>query len=255
MPASAVRFALPIALLLLVQGAARAAPLQWEGTFSFEFLTGLPSFRDEGGGGVASVNASSGGLPAHLETLHLAANRQKCLATVETGLLTQGPPLTLTASLDTGTFSTWTFGFGHFPTSTTVPTKHLTPLHQIHRLSIQAAPWTIRTATGHGFYPPFFDGNDMTTPVSAARRGFAHAPASTTTSTARIGGILQMVTPRQVRRDTWYERPVGYWSHLRWVYGGFAVLTVRFIPEPGVGLLLATGIAGLVAIGRRRMRE
>jgi len=39
------------------------------------------------------------------------------------------------------------------------------------------------------------------------------------------------------------------------VYGGFAVLTVRFVPEPGVGLLLATGIAGLVLIGRQRMRK
>jgi len=87
------------------------------------------------------------------------------------------------------------------------------------------------------------------------RRGFARAPGSTTTSTAQIGGMLQMVTPMQVRRDTWTEHPGSPWWHSGHVYGGFAVLMVRFIPEPGVGLLLATGIRGLVLIGRQRMRK
>lgn len=36
---------------------------------------------------------------------------------------------------------------------------------------------------------------------------------------------------------------------------GFAVQTLRFVPEPGGLLLLATGIAGLVIVGRRKMRE
>jgi hypothetical protein len=67
--------------------------------------------------------------------------------------------------------------------------------------------------------------------------------------------MLQMVTPMQVRRDSWYERPGGSWSHFGYVYGGFAVLAICFILEPGIGLLLATGLVGLVAIGRQRMRR
>lgn len=158
-------------------------------------------------------------------------------------------------SQSTDTYLTFVTSFVHTPGSGTTPWPHSTPALLIRQLSIQGAPWTINTATASGSYPPFFDGNDLTRPVTATRRGFAHAPASGTTSTAQIGGMLQMVTPMQVRWDHWYERPGRYWSHLRWVYGGFAVLRIRFIPEPGVGLLLATGIAGLVAIGRRRMRR
>jgi hypothetical protein len=128
---------------------------------------------------------------------------------------------------------------------------------EIRWLSIQAAPWTIKTATASAVDPPIFHWRTDEPPpssVTATRRGFAHAPASTTTSTAQPGGVLQMVTPMQVRVDHWRFR---YGSDYRygWAAGGFAVLTLRFIPEPGVGLLLATGIAGLVAIGRQRMRK
>jgi hypothetical protein len=335
MPGRTVHLAFSIALLLLAQGAARAASLQWEGTFSFQFLGGLPSFQAEGGG-IASVNASSGGLPAHLSTLRLAGSRHN-LSLAEVRPITDPDVvdpginlgLVVTATPGTGTFSaisggaastappgaralpvrglirlqmltgpeaqgqagaasdpdasfTWvtvngaTAGVGvggryysqttgtyltfitsfiHTLSSGTVPWRHTTPAYEIRQLSIQGAPWTIKTATASGVYPPFFDGNDMTTLVTATRRGFAHAPASTTTSTAQIGGMLQMVTPMQVRWDSWYERPGDSWSHQGFVYSGFGVLTIRFIPEPGIGLLLATGLAGLVAIGRRRMRR
>jgi len=335
MPGRAVHLAFSFALVLLAQGAARAAPLQWEGTFSFQFLAGLPSFQAESGG-IASVNASSGGVPAHLSTLRLAESRQR-LSLAEVRLITDpdviDPGISLgllvTATPGTGTFSaisggaastappgaralpvrglirlqmltgpeaqgragvasdpdasfTWltvngaTAGVGvggryysqttgtyltfvtsliHTPGSGTAPWRHTTPAYRIRQLSIQGAPWTIKTATASGVVPPFFDDNDMTSPVSATRRGFAHAAASTTTSTAQIGGMLQMVTPMQVRWDAWYERPGDSWSHQGFVYGGFGLLTIRFIPEPGAGLLLATGLAGLIAIGRRRMRK
>jgi len=323
MPGRTTRFACSIALVLLAQGAARAAPLQWEGTFSFQFLAGLPSFQAESGG-IATVNASSGGVPAHLSTLRFAESRQRLslaevrlitdpdvidpgismglvlTATPGTGTLsagarampvrgllrlqtltgTAGPGRAAAAGPDasftwvtvngatagvgvggryysqtTGTFLTFITSFIHTPSSGTSPWPHSTPAYEIRQLSIQGAPWTINTATASAVYPPFFGDSDMPSLVSATRRGFAHATASTTTSTAQIGGMLQMVTPMQVRWDYWYERPGDYWSHVGFVFGGFGVLTIRFIPEPGIGLLLATGLVGLVVIGRQRMRK
>jgi hypothetical protein len=35
----------------------------------------------------------------------------------------------------------------------------------------------------------------------------------------------------------------------------FARLSIRFIPEPGMLLLLGSGVAGLVLLGRHRMRK
>jgi len=36
------------------------------------------------------------------------------------------------------------------------------------------------------------------------------------------------------------------------VLPAFGILTLQFVPEPGTLILLGSGIAGLVAIGRRR---
>ncbi|NIV49581.1 MAG: hypothetical protein GWN46_23675, partial [Gammaproteobacteria bacterium] len=63
--------------------------------------------------------------------------------------------------------------------------------------------------------------------VTATRRGFAHAPVSTTTSTAQPGGVLQMVTPMQIRVDHWTFR-YGPDYRYGWAAGGFGVLTIRF---------------------------
>jgi hypothetical protein len=50
-------------------GSASAAPLNWAGTFS-TILADLGVISN-GGGGVATVNDSAGGVPAHLQTLRL----------------------------------------------------------------------------------------------------------------------------------------------------------------------------------------
>ena len=56
-------------------------------------------------------------------------------------------------------------------------------------------------------------------------------------STAAAGGLVQMVSPFSI------DSGLGPQS-------GSAGLVVRFVPEPGMGLLLAAGIAGLWVIAR-----
>ena len=67
------------------------------------------------------------------------------------------------------------------------------------RMSIIAAPWTIKTATVV---------DEITTAVGRNRifvnvtlKGFAHGPLSGTTSTANPSGVVQVVTPNQVRTN------------------------------------------------------
>ena len=74
--------------------------------------------------------------------------------------------------------------------------------------------------------------------------GFAHGPASATSSTADISGVVQLVTATRIVSN----------------FGGTIVfpllstLYIHLVPEPGALVLLVSGVAGLVAIGRSRIR-
>jgi hypothetical protein len=111
------------------------------------------------------------------------------------------------------------------------------------RISLEAAPWTIQTAAA-------IDQTDDNTGAAAfhavTRMGFAHGPGSGTTSTAQPGGVLQIVTPNQVRTNLVLgsSRKVAILGQL----------LVRFIPEPGLLVLLGSGVAGLLLLGRSRIR-
>jgi hypothetical protein len=113
------------------------------------------------------------------------------------------------------------------------------------RMSIVAAPWTIKTATVV---------DDITTAVSRNRtflnitmKGFAHGPLSGTTSTANVSGVVQVVTPNQVRTNL----PQG--SNLK--VSAAVSSVIHFVPEPGLLLLLGSGVTGLALLGRRRLRK
>jgi hypothetical protein len=100
------------------------------------------------------------------------------------------------------------------------------------KLSMQAAPWTIGLAS-------IWNGTTMTTQGS----GFVHGPASATSTVVLTSGVVQLVTPAYVQTNL---APPDTYSALT------SVLKVRFIPEPGLPLLLVAGVVGLVVLGARR---
>jgi hypothetical protein len=112
------------------------------------------------------------------------------------------------------------------------------------RISIEAAPWTLKTATA-------IDQTDANTGTMAfhnkTQMGFAHGPASGTTSTAQPSGVLQVVTPAQVRTNL----ALGSNKKISVITN----LIVHFVPEPGMLLLLGSGVVGLALLGRNRMRK
>lgn len=107
------------------------------------------------------------------------------------------------------------------------------------RISLVAAPWTIKTAT-------LSDRTDNGALSYPTARGFAHGPASMTSSTALTSGVVQLVNPTQV-----ITLGIPGQQDRISLYGK---LTIHFVPEPGVLLLLVSGVAGLVVLGRAKMR-
>lgn len=115
------------------------------------------------------------------------------------------------------------------------------------RISVQAAPWTVKTVTGENLYTTT-DGDQRIETFTV--KGFAHGPASESSSTFAVGGLVQLVTPNRVVTNM----PIGFGGP-----GGPATKIVpvikariEFIPEPGLALLLGSGIAGLAVLARVR---
>ena len=276
-----------IVLVLGVAGTASASPLNWSGTVTL-ILGDFAPADETRGGGVATINGSFG--LGHLDGLALDASRGQVNGTF-TQLVTD--PDTIGNSIAAIEFDGIEGGTGSwFPISGAVQSatglvNNTLPIRGIVRLclvtttcdnfldlaltqtvngvtlgvgvgglltiggdspikiSIQAAPWTLKTVTVIDQITT--TGKMNQTFVGVTIGGFAHDPNSGTTSTAQPSGVVQLVTPSQVQTNL----PLG--SNVKISSG--VIFKIHFIPEPGLLLLLGSGVAGLALLGRARLRK
>jgi hypothetical protein len=131
-------------------------------------------------------------------------------------------------------------------------------LNGFANISVFAQPWQIAQAT-------LIDQIELPTPsenitiVDVQIRGYAHGPSSASSTTASFttatvgsimvtgGGVIQLISPSQVLTNL----TTGTSDK---VAAGQTFL-IRFIPEPGLLLLIGSGVAGLALLGRSRMRK
>ncbi len=262
-------------LLFGIAGTANAKLIDFHGTLSVGFSILRPIVAT--GSGSALLNGSIGGLGGHLTTLQILTNTVSVTGTLipitdpeaapllaisgsaALGMgvlrpisgaaasgagLTQNvlpvagavrlcflvhcstPPIPLTVGGTQGV------GFGGLVTLNTFGTK-------VVKFSIYGQPWTVKTALVTGI--PTANGGFSTTSVF----GFAHGPASATSSTAAISGVVQLVTATRV---------VSTLGAI-FVTPQLTTLRIHLVPEPGTFLLFGSGVVALGFAGRRQLRR
>ncbi len=254
-----------------VAGTAGAKTLAWHGTLEMD-LGALQSIRTLGTG-VATVNNSTGG--NHLNILRLAGGLTgsgtipvtdpettgtiksiRITGTIGTGTLSgiSGvPPLNPPAAVPMAGFTRmclFTVGCGlNISLNNTTNNGNtgvgvgglltIGNLGQV-RVSLINPPWTLGTASG---ISQTHEGNFKTVSIV----GWVHGAASSNSSTAQPSGVIQLIAPQQVT----VSGVAGNSTELTL----FARMTLHFIPEPGLLLLIGSGIVGLGLLGRSRMKK
>ncbi len=267
----------PLGLLLITllalgfAGSASAKTLGWHGTLDLD-LGALQTLR-LGGSGVSTVNNSGGG--THLTTLRIAGGITgsgtipvtdpdatftiksiRITATLRTGTLSGisgAAPLNPPAALPVGgvtrvcifvpdcdlflpmmnTVNSGATGIGVGGLLTLGNKGDI-------RISIVNGPWTLGAASGINQTK---DGDFVT----FTRTGFVHGAASDNSSTAKGSGVIQLIAPQQVT--------VAGLSSNSEALTLFSTLTLHFVPEPGLLLLIGSGIVGIGLLGRSRMKK
>jgi hypothetical protein len=258
-------------MLAVTAGTAGAKTLDWHGTLdidlgALETLTLL-------GSGVATVNGTTG--ETHLNTLRLAGGitGNDTIQVTDPETTPQIPSIRIGATLGTATLSGISGGGslsqGKLPVGGftrvclfTVGCATALPLQNTKnngatglgvgglltlggaagnvRISIVNQPWTLGTVSGVN---QTVSGGFKT----LSRVGFVHGNASSTSSTATGSGVVQLIAPQQVTT----AGITGNSEELTL----FAALTIHFIPEPGLLLLIGSGVVGLGLLGRSRMKK
>jgi hypothetical protein len=259
---------------ILIAGQAGAKTLDWNGTLDVELWGGGATSLTFVGSGVATVNDSSGS--AHLSTLRLAGGISGSGVIPITDPETTGTVKTVrqdTVRLGTGTLSGISgappLGANQIPIqghsrvcifqancglnlpldltkndgNTGVGVAGTVTLggNGTIRISIEGAPWTLATVSR---IHQTVGGNFVT----LSRAGFVHGAASASnSSTAANSGVIQLITPQQIKTAGLPGNSTRQ--------ALFSTLTLHFIPEPGLLLLLASGVLGLGLLGRSRMKK
>jgi hypothetical protein len=107
------------------------------------------------------------------------------------------------------------------------------------RVSVLGAPYTVKTLsavnrTENGSFDLF------------SEHGFAHGPASLTSSTAATSGVLQVVTANHTTVIGPGDGDIS---------GNISRILTHFVPEPGLLLLFGSGAVGTALLGRKRIRK
>jgi len=260
-----------LALTLGLAGTAGAKTLDWNGTLDISFgQTG--SIRMEGSG-VATVNNSTGG--NHLNIMRLAGGITGSGVIVLTDPESTGTiqSYRMSQTLGTGTIS----GISGAPPlnpSVTVPVPGFTRVCLLVpgcgtnislnattnngntglgvgglltvgkfgqvRISLIAAAWTLGTTSA---ISQTHEGNFKTKSVA----GWVHGAASSNSSTAEPSGVIQLISPMQVTTSGITGNNTSTTL--------FARLTLHFIPEPGLLLLIGSGVVGLALLGVNRTKR
>ena len=260
-----------IAASLAFATAAAAGEMRWSGTLSLEFLSaGLPRVAIPGTG-VASLNGAGGGF--RLTSLRLAGGITGTAAVPVTDPDVTASIRSVRGSLMLGSGVLRPFSPSAPPgevqlTKSTLPVRGsvrlcfffsdcldalVLPLTVADgrtglgvggswtvggfgtlRISMEAAPWTPRTAS-------VIVTTESGETVGVPAAGWIHGPFSLATTAALTSGAISIVTPMRIKSSDGRQIPV------------FGRLTLRFVPEPGQLPLLAVGIAGLFCLGRNRI--
>jgi hypothetical protein len=288
---SGLAFALATSLVLA--GGAGAATLQWEGSSRISLVTSLNKSEVFTGTGVATVNGS-GGLGALTRMTQAAgvANTAASPTTYPTphggGIwgtstipLTDPENATLITLIGEGHLGGGTFtgisggaingnatrpipgrskvcilfpgcgsyisvpftagsGTRGFGVGGTITANTFSPGAGL-KVSVYGRPWTLGVTSVTDV-----ESKDHVESTTTFTTGFIHGPASNTNSAAQAGGVVQFVTASVVL--TSLDPPNDRQASI--VFARF-----KFIPEPGMLLLLGSGVAGLVLLGRSRMRR
>ena len=267
-------FALGLTLALAVAGDTQAATLEWEGSARISLASSLNQATTFTGSGVATVNGSAGvDITRFRPTGFLGGTQVTPLTDPENATLVS---IIGTGHLGPGTFTGIAGGMINGNDTLPVPGKSkvciLFPGCSVYipipftqnsgatglgvggtisantfsagpglKVSVIAAPWTLGLTSVTDVRT-----RSQVDSATTTAQGFIHGPASNTSTAAQDGGVLQIVTASLV--VTSLDPPSDRQAQL--AFGRF-----RFIPEPGLLLLLGSGITGLVLLGRRLMRR